>query len=350
MTQRSHIIVSALGACLACGTVNEPGTNDGNANGGSETHATGGVEPGTGGAQVASGGGESSGGTTPSGGQPNGHGSGGESASGGTVDNTGGTTSSGGATSAANGMPSDALSNLLDTRQPKITFFHGVFDAAASISLDPQLESPAADASCSWTFAGDCGYRKGCEREGVSSLDAGDVSLMSPGVEGIFSSSYEAGSYSADHSNFATRLSGEEGLQLSATGGEDLPAFDLDTEFPLLILVSSPPAHSAEPLPVPTTSDLVVEFTRGTAKTWLYAGATAGSGSEGRELLCAANGDPGTLSIPKQALEHIGPGVEIRLLTVSVASLLVESTEVHFWAATEATTEARAFAYKLATQ
>src|SRR5690606_241213 len=151
------------------------------------------------------------------------------SASGGTSpDSSGGAPNTGGA-GAATSEPSEGLAGFLGTRQPKVTFFHGVFGATASIVLDPQLESPAADAACAWTFAGDCGFRTGCEEQPRSGLDAGEVSLSSPDVAGSFSSSFTEGAYPPDHGNFETRLSGGEALHLVASGGAGLGSFAIDT-------------------------------------------------------------------------------------------------------------------------
>lgn len=300
----------------------DDGASGGKTAGGSDGSASGGSDPAEAGGATGSGGSSNSGGTS----------------------SGGGNESSGGSASAALETVTGALDRSVVYSQP---IFSGGGRFLEQLGTLPW--------GCEWRFAGDCRYAESCSSFPYeSSPDAGAISLTSPDVEGTLTITWSNGAYNADLGQFSPTLGGGEALVLSAAGGADLPAFDVDATFPLLILVDAPSGDLSAPISVPTGEDLSVSFRRATAGVYLYAYAS-NPGEEGeaeirRLFQCAAGGDPGNLIIPQVVLEGVDPGTTISFSTMAITPFEAGGSTYSFNVVTDVTDDAREGYFELVTE
>lgn len=315
---------------------------------------------------------DGSGGAANTGGSDSGDGAGGTSAGGGSggTSNTGdgGATSSGGNSTGGSGEstggasgntggggsvdPSDALERFLNAGEPRIVYMQNILGSGDDMDAwyNPQMVS--VDRVCDRTFVGACSLTEGCTFDGTPPrLDAGTITLASPGAEAPLVADLVDGKYRDSGSGFFNPvLAGGETLLLSAAGGVDLPAFELETTFPLVVIIDSPVGDLAAPIPVPVTADLTLEFRRASGNVVLFIEGVAGTGEATREILCVGAGDPGSLVIPAAALAHLGPGVELTLRTTALESVEAGDRIVNFLVLTGTSNDERELLYKLVTQ
>lgn len=314
---------------------------------GSTSHGSGGAST-TGGADGANAtGGTSSGGATA--------GDGGANPSGGT--------STGGANGATGGQhgstggggsvePGSALDRFLAAGEPRIVYLQNILGPSEDLRgfYNPQMRS--ADVPCDRTFVGACALSVGCSvPDEIPRLDAGTITLESAGAAEPLVADLADGKYRTFGGGFFDPvLAGGETLILSAAGGADVPAFELETTFPLVVIIDSPGGDLTAPIPVPTTADLTLEFRRASGNVVLFVEGGVGTGDASRAILCIGAGDPGTMVVPAEALAHIGPGVELTLFTTAIESVEAGDRTVNFLMLTGTSNDERDLLYKLVTQ
>jgi len=321
---------------LACG----PGSSSGGSGGASAADTGGTGSGGAAGGSSSGGAGAGDGGATSGGTSSGGISSGGSpGATGGQPDSTGG---------GAPVEPGSALERYLQAGQPKVLYVQQVLGGLADLdaTFDPQMLTESYP--CERTFVGPCALSEGCEPLDTPSLDAGTISLENAGE--VLVSERVDGEYEEWAGLFDESLIGGEQLVLSAAGGADLPAFEVQATFPLVVLMDSPAGDLATPIPVPTTIDLTLEFRRAPDNVVLLLEGGYWTGEAWRGIVCAGAGDPGSLVVPQQALAHVGADVELDLHTVALESVEVGDHTVHFEIRAGTTNEAREHLYKLVTQ
>jgi len=309
-------------------------TPDDGASGGSATGSTGGSATGsTGGSATGGADASETGGTSSSGGASDSGGSSG----------VGGSESTGGSGSTALETVTDALDEFISYSQ---LVFSGDISLLGRLGNEPW--------GCDWSFAGDCRYTSNCGSFPYGpSPDAGPISLTSPDAAGTLAITFSDGAYDSDSSQFTPALGGGEGLLLSAAGGADLPAFEVEATFPLVILVDEPTGDLSAPIPVPATEDLTISFRRATAGVYLYALAAnrvPGELEIPHLFQCASSGDPGTMVIPQEVLQAVDPGTTIEFYTFAVTPFEAGGNSYEFDVLAEVTDEAREDHFQLVTE
>jgi len=338
--KKLDLVYAASALAWACG----PGAPS-SGSGGTNADDTGGASNATGG-ENGNGetGGDSSGGAAEdgSGARPSG------GSTGGTSQATGG--QQGGTGGSAPVEPGSALDRYLQGRQPKVLYFQQIFGefSRRDAVFDPDMfPDPGI---CDYTVVGSCVLSDACLFPyDLPALDVGTISLTH--AEESLVSELVDGSYSRPSSGyFDVMLAGGEPLVLAATGGADLPAFQHETSFPLVILMDSPAGDLTAPVPAPITADLTLEFRRASGDVVLLVHGNAGSVGAWRDVLCIGSGDPGTLVLPQQALAYLGPGVDLDVFTAALESIEVGGQSVRFEMLGGTTNEERVDLFRLVTE
>jgi hypothetical protein len=198
------------------------------------------------------------------------------------------------------------------------------------------LTSTRSGTPCTSTSYGDCTFSD-CSSSTATSVttyaSAGPVTVTSvspaanivvqPNADGSYTSIYQ----------FDIIFRGGEAVQVSAAGA-DVPAFSASVQVPLVLLIDSPVADAQGIYKAASTSDLVINFSRGTADVIISASAQVSARSI--YLSCQADSLRGTLTIPAAALAAIGSGETIYFETVSKTTVTAGDWDVNIWTALEA--------------
>ena len=123
----------------------------------------------------------------------------------------------------------------------------------------------------------------------MSSGDAGFAETLVPEADGNYTAK----------SSFRNRLTGEELIDFTATGG-DVPAFHETVVYPLVFLLSEPALPGGGMLTVSRSQDLKLVWTRGIADGAFLVQADSGPLRANVHLNCSVNADAGTLTIPRR--------------------------------------------------
>jgi len=208
-------------------------------------------------------------------------------------------------------------------------------------SLSVMFRSMSGDGrTCTTTTDGAC---KASVCEGTAAPDAttyasaGTVTITSPDLMGSAVAIPNAeNTYASPTISFPMALSGEEPLQISASGGE-VPAFQGELVVPLVLLMSSPtyakPQTSVE---VPRDSDLSLVWTRGAEDVvlWVQGYSVQASQQPGAaSLICQFPSDTGNGTIKSSLLQLLGPGGRLDLLTIRAKTIAVGDYSVALAAA-----------------
>lgn len=261
----------------------------------------------------------------------NGGGSNGSSAGSGTVANggTAGTstsagTNSGGGDGAAGSANPTQWGQVLLRRSSQTTANNGT-------SLSVMFRSMSGDGrACTTTTDGDCKAYV-CEGSAAPSAttnaSAGTITITSPDLMGSAIATPDAeNTYPNPTISFPMGLSGEEHLQISASGG-DVPAFQGEVDVPLVLLMSSPayakPQTSVE---VPRDTDLSLVWTRGVEDVVLWVqgySVKAGQQPADASLTCQFPSATGSGTIKSSLLQLLGVGGHLDLLTIRAKTIVV---------------------------
>jgi len=342
MTRRRLAFLGSI-LTLACGPASPA---DGS--GGTGQDGTGGSADGSGGATggAASGG---SGGSADTGGAASGGAESGGASTGGSGGATGGESGSTGGGGSVE--PGSALERFMDAGEPRIFYLQNVLGDGEDVDTQFNAQMRPADGVCAQTFVGACVLSEDCDMPSYApSLDAGTITLESPGTPPLVATLVD-GDYQAVGDEFLDLAQGGgEPLILAAAGGVDVSAFELETTFPLVVLIDSPAGDLTAPIPVPTTQDLTLEFRRASGNVVLLIMAAAGTGDTARRIECAGSGDPGMLVVPAEALAYLGPGIEMTVYTASIETIDAGDWSVTFNMLTGTSNDERQDLFKLVTE
>jgi hypothetical protein len=171
---------------------------------------------------------------------------------------------------------------------------------------------------CSSQAFGDCVLSATCSSS-VNYVSAGTLTVTSPATSTLpannvtmvpnADNTYTAGGLSG-------AFSGGESAHIAASGA-NVPAFSEDLTVPLALLIDSPTPDSQGIIQASTSSDLVIQFSRGTTGVELYVQNADGM------FECHSAPGASSLTIPKNAL---GSGATLSLFTLEVTKLLLETS------------------------
>jgi hypothetical protein len=111
---------------------------------------------------------------------------------------------------------------------------------------------------------------------------------------------------------------GGEAAKLVATGGE-IPAFEIDTMYPLLLVLDKPAATVGQVL-APRTQDLSVVWSRGAPDVLFYLRGTSGDLMKPLSIGCLVASTDGSLTLPTAELSQFSAGTTFTLATFSKKS------------------------------
>jgi hypothetical protein len=281
-------------------------------------------------------------------------------AAGNRADGSAGATASGGA--GAGGAPSDAGSSdagsiVTDASDasgfdpfaggPTITVASMVYELGLPALIVLQDLGPAAGASgptCTPVRYGDC-IVDNCTNvdPNLPELSAGAITVSSPDA-GVRIVASPTGETDYDSMPGDRAFGGGEALTVSTNGG-DIPAFSVDLQAPLLLLVDQPTKPTLVPTTVavaaPHTAPLTLTWTRGAPGVYMVAQGLAiqGFGGLGRvNARCFFDSRAGTGTIPAAVLSDVMVGQQFVLLTATAAVVQAGAQKVTVWLIGEALT------------
>jgi hypothetical protein len=337
MRRITLVAVGVLGAALLSGCGSDTGSTATQGPGGSGNRA-GSVAAGSGGGSQASGGSAAGGapGSTGAGGVPGAVSTAGTAGSDGPAAGNAGAANGGGA-GATSGGPVDPFSTAPGGTITVASLYYT--EAQPVLLIQPSLPyvSGAQGTTCTSTRYGDCVIND-CTlgNANAARLSAGVITVDSAADQiHQFVTPDAQGAYSGTQGKFV--FSGGEALTVSASGG-DIPAFAVNTQFPLLLLVDNAPAASAATsvIPAPHTAPLSLSWERGAPGVFFAAQPFNVTGNVG--AACYFDSQAGTGTVPAEVLSAFPAGQQFLLLTAIATAAEVGPPAVNVWVLGEALT------------
>jgi hypothetical protein len=198
---------------------------------------------------------------------------------------------------------------------------------SASIDLEASFDDPSRDGTplhslvlggCKATLAGALPTPSTWPESGnivfTSSTDAGVLDqALSPGTNG---------QYTSQSTTFV--LTGGEPLHVASTGGTDVPAFEVDLNFPLALLATDSLVNATT---FDSSADLTITFQRGAKDLDFYfalTGTNETATTSADAIVCFLPSESGSVVVPQAILSFVPKGS----YTFSAYSAQVEIVEV----------------------
>jgi len=162
----------------------------------------------------------------------------------------------------------------------------------------------AASPLCTVQTFGDCALHSNCALS-VNSVSAGTLTVTSAATATLPANNVSMvpnADSAYDNGVLSGLFSGAEALHIAASGGT-VPAFSADVSAPLVITIDAPTPDSNGIIHATTTSDLTIQFSRGTSDVVLSAQVLGGGSPDWLE--CTSS-KAGSMIIPTAALAAAG--------------------------------------------
>jgi len=210
-----------------------------------------------------------------------------------------------------------------DESAGSITIFAPLFSASRRITVAPNFRyvDATASADCDRTNYGACVYSR-CRNASSAPArqHAGTITVVSEEANVHIVVTPDAnGAYSQQHIVDGS-FRGGEALTVSAAGGT-IPAFTMQAQFALLLLVSQPMGVAVQGsrtvvVPQPRSQNAELTWTRGAPNVTFHALTTTSIGTgESATLACTFDSMAGSGTISSEALSAMPAGTQLPLYT-----------------------------------